>query len=317
VFPVQRITATNGTNPKSSSSSDILILTMKTIYLLLVTLVLLTGTSCSKNSEGETAKNPSLHEGSAKHNGLRIGMDYRNTLPSHMGRAGNFFDFNGTAYVFNRTGVSVYRLVGPEGDIYQRHSDGMLLASGDLWNYPPGKPKGSSVILGTDGETRMDVIFGPGDRMPVLENAPYKVEGDSIYIDWSQGHSRYFALGDVGSGSEVFTIKNEGLVLASATAPGMTLTLSINSEQSASTASKNTAKSPDEEREVMARLAQMDSAKEQWALQFRKYDGDPVSENDIGPYIPGPFPKHPSGGKYIINPIGKHAESTKYGTSGR
>jgi general secretion pathway protein G len=52
-------------------------------------------------------------------------------------------------------------------------------------------------------------------------------------------------------------------------------------------------------------LRQVDGAKEQWALENGKTNGDTVvTENDIKPYLrldsKGNLPQCPSGGKYVI-----------------
>jgi hypothetical protein len=153
---------------------------------------------------------------------VRIGMDYKNNRNSDLQSSA----FSSTVYVFfNDHVVSVYKEISAKGDIARLKSDGTLQSSSDRWDLRIGAPKGSSLSKGTDETTRMEVLFGPGDWMPVLEYAPYKIEGTSVYVDWSQHHSVYFVLSGCGSGSEVFTIKNEGLVLESATTPGFTLTL--------------------------------------------------------------------------------------------
>ena len=155
--------------------------------------------------------------------GLRMRMDYKNSRESELESSA----FSSIVYIFGDQGVSVYKEVSAKGDICRKNSDGSLQSSSDRWDIRVGAAKGSSLIKGTDEETHMEVLFGPGDRMPVLENAPYKVEGSSVWVDWSQGHSRYFPLSRANSDAEVFTIKNDGLVLESATSPGLTLTLSM------------------------------------------------------------------------------------------
>ena len=56
-------------------------------------------------------------------------------------------------------------------------------------------------------------------------------------------------------------------------------------------------------------LRQIDSAKEQWALENGKKKGDLVSENDIKPYIKldsnGNLPKCSKGGAYTIGRLGE------------
>lgn len=55
-------------------------------------------------------------------------------------------------------------------------------------------------------------------------------------------------------------------------------------------------------------LRQIDAAKNQWALEQRKKNGDMVTEADITPYIKldasGNLPKCPAGGKYAIGRVG-------------
>jgi hypothetical protein len=153
---------------------------------------------------------------------VRIGTDYKNNKDSDLQGSA----FSSTIYVFfSDHVVSVYKEISAKGDIARLKSNETLQSSSDRWDLRIGAPKGASLSKGTDETTSMEVLFGPGDRMPVLEYATYKIEGTSIYIDWSQHHSEYFALSSCSSGSEVFTIKNDGLVLESATSPGFTLTL--------------------------------------------------------------------------------------------
>ena len=156
---------------------------------------------------------------------LRFGMDYMNNKESaNVGSA-----FSATVYVFfNNNVMSVYKVISAKGDIARLKSNGELQSSSDRWDLRIGAPRGSSLSKGTDETTSMEVLFGPGDLMPVLKYAPYKIEGSSVYVDWSQNHSDYFALSGCSSGSEVLTIKNEGLVLESATTPGFNLTLNVN-----------------------------------------------------------------------------------------
>lgn len=131
-------------------------------------------------------------------------------------------------YIFRNEGVSVDALIIDGGDIYRDTRDGSLLVAGALISYglimqplSGGYPKGSRV------QQFYEVIFGPHDRMPVLENTTYRVEGASVYVDWSQHHSKYFGTSGCGSASEVFNIKNDGLILESATSPGFILTLDL------------------------------------------------------------------------------------------
>ena len=57
-------------------------------------------------------------------------------------------------------------------------------------------------------------------------------------------------------------------------------------------------------------LRQIDAAKNQFALEKGKKNGDPVTEDDIKPYIKldanGNLPKCPAGGKYVIGKVGEN-----------
>lgn len=57
-------------------------------------------------------------------------------------------------------------------------------------------------------------------------------------------------------------------------------------------------------------LRQIDAAKNQWALENKKTNGDAVTEDDIKPYIKldadGNLPKCPAGGKYTIGKVGEN-----------
>jgi len=144
-------------------------------------------------------------------------------------------DFNSTVYVFFQDNVvSVYKVVNTASIVVRRSSDNALLTSSQRPDLQiGGKPRATMLTKGNDATTRMDVLFGPGDMMPVLEYAPYKIEGTSLYVDWSQNHSEFFPVSGCGSSSEVFTIKNEGLVLESASTPGFILTLDVSGGQRA------------------------------------------------------------------------------------
>jgi len=65
-------------------------------------------------------------------------------------------------------------------------------------------------------------------------------------------------------------------------------------------------------------LRQIESAKEQWALENGKTNGTIVTENDIKPYIKldsnGNLPKCPAGGTYIIGRVGENPKCS-IGTS--
>ena len=63
-------------------------------------------------------------------------------------------------------------------------------------------------------------------------------------------------------------------------------------------------------------LLMIDTAKATWALENRKRDTDIPTEEDLkGSFSVNGFPKHPAGGRFVINAIGRPAESTQYGTS--
>ena len=129
--------------------------------------------------------------------------------------------YGATVYVFANQGVSVFKVISDEGNIFlEKRQDGNYYITSGV-GFGGGHPKGTKV-----GDN-LDVVFGPGDRVAVLENAPYKVDGSSVYVDWSQNHSQFFKLTFPNSGSEVFTIKNDGLILESSTSPGFTLTLNM------------------------------------------------------------------------------------------
>lgn len=203
-------------------------ITIKQISLVAATTLLLSVASCSKSAGDKLT----AHDSSQKVQGLRVGMVYQSSRPSLMQVGGSFLS-SSTGYVFSKDGVSVYWIISENGDVLRRQTDGSFLTGNDAGvrayggTAVGGFQKGAILGKGDIAATRVEVIFGPGDKMPILENAPYKVEGSSVYVDWSQSHSQYFGLSGCNSGSEVFTIKNDGLVLDSATAPGYTLTLSI------------------------------------------------------------------------------------------
>ena len=47
-------------------------------------------------------------------------------------------------------------------------------------------------------------------------------------------------------------------------------------------------------------LRQMDGAKDQWAIENNKVDGDAVGTADISPYIKGGMPACPAAGSYAV-----------------
>ena len=57
----------------------------------------------------------------------------------------------------------------------------------------------------------------------------------------------------------------------------------------------------------------LDAAKEQWAMENGKADGETVTEADISEYIPGGSLQCPMGGTYTLNPIGTPPECSLHG----
>lgn len=156
---------------------------------------------------------------------LKMGMEYSYTMYDS--------PFSSTVFVFSERGVSVFDVVGRGDDICIRKKDGAILTSAGTYSLRGvGAAKGTILSKG-GSENDLEVLFGPGDQVPILESAAYRIERDSVVVDWSQGHSARFGLASVtyhrlvqtGSGSEVFTIKNNGLILESATSPGIVLTM--------------------------------------------------------------------------------------------
>lgn len=138
--------------------------------------------------------------------GLRMGIDYVANLGSQ--------ELHGPPiYRFDKQRVSVSCVVRDDHVVVRTPKGEFIGYQGAV------KPKGTQFF------TAGVVVLGPGDRMPVLENAPYNIDGISVLVDWSQGHSQYLSLTRSNSGSEVFTIKNNGLILESAIVPGFVLTL--------------------------------------------------------------------------------------------
>ena len=59
-------------------------------------------------------------------------------------------------------------------------------------------------------------------------------------------------------------------------------------------------------------LRQIESAKQQWALENRKTDGDTPSQTDLTPYIKNLlFPTCPAGGSYTIDTVSTDPTCTK------
>lgn len=51
-------------------------------------------------------------------------------------------------------------------------------------------------------------------------------------------------------------------------------------------------------------LRQINSAKDQWAVENLANDGDPVYDTDIGPYLKRGFPVCPANGTYDVTVVG-------------
>src|SRR5437762_14385297 len=63
-------------------------------------------------------------------------------------------------------------------------------------------------------------------------------------------------------------------------------------------------------------LRQIDSAKQEWALENKKADAETPSKADLTPFLNGGnFPVCPAGGEYTINPMSAHPECNKPGHS--
>jgi len=190
-----------------------------TRFLTLVALnsLVLLSPSCSKSTDSASnsaVKQPSSPAVTQPSNakGLRIGGEYKANRES-VGAPGGGAVFQGVVYKFGEKGVSVWKILSQgryPGHIFRSKADGSLYAHTTGYMDLPS-----------------DIVLGPGERVPILENATYKVDGSSVYVDWSRNHSKYFPLSGCDSSSEVLNIKNEGLILESATAPGHTLTLDM------------------------------------------------------------------------------------------
>jgi prepilin-type N-terminal cleavage/methylation domain-containing protein len=53
-------------------------------------------------------------------------------------------------------------------------------------------------------------------------------------------------------------------------------------------------------------LAKIDMAKEQWAMAYKKGDGDSVAETDLVPEFLRKHPECPAGGTYTMHAIGSN-----------
>lgn len=140
--------------------------------------------------------------------------------------------FSSTVYVFSEQTVSVYKIVAPGQDVCAK-SDGSIVTSDDTASnsyyynalHGVGARAGTTLSKGEGDDNRLKVLFGAGDRMPIVESVSFAVTGTSVQIDLSQGHTKYFEIAHCNSGPEVFSIKNDGLVLESASTPGFILTM--------------------------------------------------------------------------------------------
>lgn len=60
-------------------------------------------------------------------------------------------------------------------------------------------------------------------------------------------------------------------------------------------------------------MRQIDSAKEQWALEMGKSPSDTPNEAEITPYIRSGFPQCPSNGTYTIGDLGTLPSCSEHG----
>ena len=112
-----------------------------------------------------------------------------------------------------------------------------------------------------------------------------------------------FVIQNLADGVQVNGISSAGgkeVVGSMMVAPvGLVAAIAIPSFVKARTVSKQNA--------CINNLRQVDSAKEQWAMEMGKAEGDPVSIPGISAYIKGnKLPVCPQGGTYQVNPIGKN-----------
>ncbi len=75
-----------------------------------------------------------------------------------------------------------------------------------------GIPTGDGAIV-TNATSPYDHVI----RIPILENAPYRIQGATLTIDWSKHKPNYFPLTGSNNTSESFTLENTGLLLRSTT----------------------------------------------------------------------------------------------------
>lgn len=61
-------------------------------------------------------------------------------------------------------------------------------------------------------------------------------------------------------------------------------------------------------------MRQIDSAKQQWALETRQAGTPTPSQTDVAPYIRGGFPSCPAGGTYTINDVNTAPSCSQHGS---
>ena len=60
-------------------------------------------------------------------------------------------------------------------------------------------------------------------------------------------------------------------------------------------------------------MRQIESAKDQWAIEQKKTTGDTVADTDVAPYIKGGYPTCPASGSYTIGTIGTNVSCSVHG----
>ena len=156
-------------------------------------------------------QNPALERD--KSTGLRYGKEYR------FNRAIDKDGWNTPAMcaatlTFDPQGVTAcYVMNNPGGVAVDQKSGEFVLLKEKTWT------KGTALL--DKEQNALVVLFGPGDSMPILQNAPYRIDGHSIYVDWSRGQTKYFTLArkyGASSEPEIMAIENDGMILK--TVPG-------------------------------------------------------------------------------------------------
>lgn len=61
-------------------------------------------------------------------------------------------------------------------------------------------------------------------------------------------------------------------------------------------------------------MRQIESAKDQWAIENKKTTGDIVTSDNVSAYIKGGYPTCPASGAYTIGVIGTNVLCDKHGT---